>query len=470
MVFLERHCHLKIRLIPLNRNEIKMQKRILIGNGRLVTRDPNQPYIENGALLIEGAYIKAIGTTKAFKADMLEEDVDFIDAKGKLIMPGYINAHHHAYSAFARGMVLEGNHPSDFLEILEGTWWKLDNHLDLKATYDSGIATFLGSIQNGVTTVVDHHASYKAIKGSLKALSNAAELTGQRVCLSYEISDRNGVEKMLEAVEESFEFAAEMSTRSDNMQKALIGLHASFTLPDQVLKLCREKNSSGIGYHVHVAEGLYDQEYTLNKYGLTVVSRLIKEGILNENALAGHCIHITEEDMNLLKSSGTTVVHNPQSNMGNAVGAPNILGLMDKDIPVCLGTDGYTNDMLESAKTAMILQKHLHQNPDRGFVEAAKMLFENNAKLASKIFGETIGVLKPGAAADVIIVDYKSYTPVNSHNIDGHLIFGVNGHNTDTTIVNGKVLMRNKNLLIDDEAFYTSCRETSEKVWRNINE
>ena len=445
-----------------------MNSRLLIGNGILITRDPKQPWFEDGAVYIEGKHIKAVGRTSDLKCQ--HPDAQYLDAGGKLIMPGYINAHHHAYSAFARGMAIEGNHPKHFLEILEGTWWKLDNHLTLKATYDSGIATFLSCIQNGVTTVIDHHASYKATRGSLTELSKAAELTGIRACLSYEISDRNGREKMIEAVEETFEFIDNTLTRKDGMLKSMVGLHASFTLPDDVLALCKQKNTSGAGYHIHVAEGVYDQEFTQEHFGSSVVERLTHLGILSQNSIAGHCIHISETDMDLLKQSQTTVVHNPQSNMANAVGAPDVLTMMDKGILVCLGTDGYTNDMLESAKNAMILQRHKHQNPDRGFLEASKMLFENNSILASKIFDETLGVLKPGAAADVIIVDYKPFTPLNQNNIDGHMIFGVSGQNTDTTIVNGKLLMQNKRILIDDEALFKACIATSKEVWRNLNE
>lgn len=446
-----------------------MTEKILIKNGKVITRDPENPFIEKGGLLIEKSDIKRVGTDDDLKV-FEDEHTTVIDARGKLIMPGYINAHHHAYSAFARGMVIEGNHPKDFLEILEGTWWHLDQHLTLKATYDSGIATFLGCIQNGVTTVLDHHASYGATRASLTQLSKAADLIGIRACLSYEISDRHGQEQMLEALEESFEFADAMMARNDHMQKALIGLHASFTLPDQVLDRCQKANVHKLGYHVHVAEGLYDQTFTKATYGMGVVERLKKHGILGQDTLAGHCIHISEEDMDLLKDLETTVVHNPQSNMGNAVGAPDVLTMMDKGIRVCIGTDGYTNDMIESTKTAMILQRHLHANPDRGFLEASKMLFENNAHLASKIFGKTIGMLKSGASADVILVDYHPYTPLNENNIDGHLIFGTNGLNTDTTIVNGRILMQDKKIKMEYLSLFDDCRETSEEVWRHLNE
>ncbi len=475
-----------------------MSQMLLIGNGVLITRDPANPFIEKGGLLLEDNLIKEVGDSNELKSKYPE--VPYMDAEGMLIMPGYINAHHHIYSAFARGMNIPDNHPLDFLEILKGTWWKLDRTLSLQATYDSGIATYLECIQNGVTTVVDHHASYNSITKSLEALSEAAGLLGVRTCLAYEISDRDGQEKMLEAIQESFDFAEQLersnrpsqeedteqqnteeqknikeqqktTKQSDgSMQRALIGLHASFTLSDETLALCRERNTKNIGYHVHVAEGAYDQEHCLKEYGCTVVERLKKQGILNEHAVAGHCIHITESDMDLLKETGTTVVHNPQSNMGNAVGAPDVLTMMDKGIPVCLGTDGYTSDMLESAKTAILLQKHRSKNPDRGFAEAAKMLFQNNAVFASGLFGTTLGVLQTGAAADVILVDYKPYTPLTKENIDGHLFFGVSGRNTDTTIINGKVLMRHKKLKADVDTLYKSCRKTSAQVWRELYE
>ncbi|WKY46883.1 putative aminohydrolase SsnA [Eubacteriaceae bacterium ES3] len=440
--------------------------KILIGNGRLITRDPLRPFLKNGALVIDANHIEEVGETQV----LLQKypGSDYIDAQGMFIMPGYINAHHHIYSAFARGMSIPDNHPQNFLEILEGTWWNLDRHMTLEETYNSGIAAYLECIRNGVTTLIDHHASYKEVTGSLYALEKAAALTGVRTCLSYEISDRDGKEKMLQAVEESFDFAE--SLENSTMIETLIGLHASFTLSDETLKICKERNSRKIGYHVHVAEGLYDQEHSLKEYGCSVVERLKRFDILNENTLAGHCVHISKEDMDILKESGVTVIHNPQSNMANAVGVPDVLRMIDKGITVCLGTDGYTFDMLESAKAALVLQKHQSGNPDRGFAETSAMLFENNARIASKIFGETLGIIKEGAAADVIIVDYRPYTPLNESNIDGHLFFGITGNHTDTTIINGKVLMRHKKMMADTENLSAKCVESAAELWRKLYE
>ena len=444
-------------------------ERMLIGNGYLVTRDKDNPYIENGAVLIEGSHIIEVGQDSVLKDKY--NDVEYMDAAGKVIMPGYINAHNHIYSAFARGLNIPGNHPTDFIEILEGTWWKIDRNLDLNQTYYSAIGTYMECIKNGVTTVVDHHASYKQIKGSLFKIAEAAGIIGIRTCLAYEISDRDGQDKMKEAVKETFDFIEYTQQIQNPMLKALIGMHASFTLSDETIDYCKEQNLYGKGYHIHVAEGEYDNLDCLEKYGCSVVERLNSKGLLGEKTIAGHCIHISEKDMDILKETNTTVIHNPESNMANAVGCPDVLKMMDKGILVGIGTDGYTNDMLESVKVANILQKHNHKNPDRGFLEASKMLFQNNATIVSNMFEEQIGVLKAGAVADIILVDYTPFTPMNEANVDGHIIFGMSGALTDTTIVNGKVLMKNHKILINNkEQLLENCREASAGLWRDLYE
>lgn len=449
--------------------EINTVTPILIGNGRLITRDKENPYIENGAVLIEGTKIKETGESMVMKEKY--KGVEYIDAAGKIIMPGYINAHNHIYSAFARGLSIPGNNPSNFLEILEGTWWKIDRNLDLNQTYYSAIATYMESIKNGVTTVIDHHASYKEIKGSLFEIAKAANLCGIRTCLAYEISERDGSDKRKEAIEETFDFIQYVEEKKDSMLKAMIGMHASFTLSDETIEYCKERNRYKTGYHIHVAEGEYDELHCQEKYGCSVVERLNRLGILGEKTIAGHCIHISEKDMDILKQTNTTVIHNPESNMGNAVGCPNVLKMFDKGLKVGLGTDGYTNDMLESVKVAQILQKHNSKNPSRGFVEAAKLLFENNASITSDMFGVTLGVLKEGAAADIILVDYQPYTPMHAENVDGHILFGMSGSMTDTTIVNGKILMKNREVLIEKkEKLMEECKEASAQLWRRLYE
>ena len=215
--------------------------------------------------------------------------------------------------------------------------------------------------------------------------------------------------------------------------------------------------------------GLYDEEHSRKTYGKSVVRRFYDMGILKDNSIAVHCNHISEDDMDLIAERKTTVIHNPESNMGNAVGAPDMITMMDKGILVGLGTDGYTNDMMESLKVANILQKHRRGLPDRGFLEACRMCFDNNAAIASDIIGERYGAIEAGLPADVILVDYHPVTPLTGDNVNGHLMFGVNGAMTDTTIINGKVLMRHRKLVqADEEQILSKSREAAAALWKKL--
>lgn len=439
----------------------------LIGNGRLITRDDSKPYFENGGVVVEKDKIVELGDFKTLQKKY--NQAEFIDAKGKVIMPGLINAHAHIYSAFARGLNMPGPAPTHFLEILERVWWRLDEQLSLEDVYYSALFTYIECIKNGVTTVIDHHASYGAVKGSLFEIEKAARLLKMRTCLAYEISDRNGEAKMKEAIEENMRFLEHAKEEESDLLKGLVGLHAAFTLSDETLAFIKKANTLAAGYHVHIAEGIYDEQFSQRHYGKSVVRRLYEQGILGENTLAGHCIHISEADRKLLKETKTTVIHNPQSNMNNAVGGLDILKLLDEGIVVGLGTDGYTNDLFESLKTANILQKHMHKLADRGFSEAAHCLFENNPVIATKIFKEEIGILRKGAKADLIIVDYKPYTPMTKDNINGHLMFGVQGAMTDSTMINGEWAMQHRKLqMIDEEVIRGECSKVAHLLWKRL--
>ncbi|MEG0017746.1 MAG: putative aminohydrolase SsnA [Hydrogenoanaerobacterium sp.] len=441
---------------------------LLIGNGRLVTRDETNPFLENGAVLTDGDSITEIGTTAELLAKYPK--AEFIDAHGGVIMPGLINAHNHIYSAFARGLTIKGNNPKNFMDILEGLWWTLDRNLTLDDTEYSARATYIDSIKNGVTTVFDHHASYGSTEGSLQRISEVAKEYGVRTCLCYEVSDRDGEEKTKAAVLENEAFINAAAKDKSDMQYGMMGMHAAFTLSDKTLRLCREHTPKDVGFHIHVAEGIDDVYDSLAKYGKRIVNRLYDNDILGSRTIAGHCIHITPAEMDILKQTDTMVVHNPESNMGNAVGCPAVLTMFAKGILMGLGTDGYTNDMLESYKVANILHKHNTCNPNASWGEIPVMLFNNNAIIANRYFKKQLGVLKAGAAADIIITDYDPLTPMNAGNINGHTLFGMNGRSVITTICAGKVLMRDRALTeIDEPSVMAHCREQAAGLADRIN-
>lgn len=441
---------------------------LIIGNGRLVTRSTPNRFIENGSVVTDGSLIVAVGETEKLRKEYA--DAEFIDAHGGVIMPGLINAHNHIYSAFARGLSVKGYAPNSFPEILDGLWWTIDRNLSLEDTYYSAMATFLDCIRNGCTTVFDHHASYGGIRGSLFKISDAAKELGVRASLCYEVSDRDGENKMREAVAENADFIRYALTDESDMIKGMMGMHASFTLSDDSIALCRESTPDGIGFHIHVAEGMEDVEDSVNKYGKRVIERLNDLGILGRHTITGHCIHVSERELEIIKDTDTMVVHNPESNMGNAVGIPPCMEMVKRDILLGLGTDGYTNDMFESEKVANIIHKHVLSDPGAAWSEVPQMLFYNNAAMCERAFKSKIGVLEPGAAADIIVCDYVPLTPMSADNIEGHVLFGMSGRCVVTTVINGVVKMKDREFIgIDEDEILAKCREVSGNLWRRIN-
>ena len=441
---------------------------LLVGNGKLITRDPALPYLEDGAVALDGEVVKEVGALADLKAKY--PDAEFVDAKGGVIMPGLINVHTHIYSGLARGLAIEGNNPTNFLEVLEGMWWNIDRHLTLDGTRASAYATVLDCIRDGVTTIFDHHASFCEIPGSLFAIKDVCQELGIRANLCYEVSERDGEEKTRQSIQENADFAKWAKEQDDDMIKAMFGGHALFTISDKTFEKMVKANDGMTGFHIHVAEGMNDVYDSLRNYGCRPVNRLLYNGILGEKTMLGHCIHVSPAELDIIKETNTMVCHNPESNMGNAVGCSPVLQMYGKGILIGLGTDAYTHDMLESLKVLLPMQRHNAALPNVGWCEATGMLFENNAKICSRYFKKPLGVLKSGAAADVIVMDYKPFTPFSADNIDGHMLFGMMGKNCRTTIINGKVLYKDREFVgIDEDKINAWCMEQSKKLWGELN-
>jgi putative selenium metabolism protein SsnA len=441
---------------------------LLVGNGKIITRDKAMPIVENGCVAIDGNKIIEVGQTQSLKEKYSQ--ARFIDAKGKLIMPGFINTHMHYYSTFARGMSNDSPPATKFSEILKGLWWRLDKALTLEDVYYSAVGPMIDQVKNGVTTVFDHHASPYAVKGSLFKIAEAAEHIGVRSNLCYETSDRDGEKIAEEGIAENADFIKYCNNKKDDMLKGMFGLHASMTISEKTLDKCLSAiNGLNSGFHVHSAEGIEDLEDSRAKYGKGVVERWYDTGVLSDKTIAVHCIHISEKEMDLLKEKDAIVVHNPESNMGNAVGASPVIEMFGKGILLGLGTDGYTADMMESYKVGNIIHKHVNEDSKVAWGEIPEMLFTNNKAITERFIDGKVGIISEGALADIIVVDYNPPTPINEGNINGHLLFGINGRFVDTTIVNGKVLMEDRKLVdIDEERMMARSRELANAVWKRF--
>ncbi|MGB9407469.1 MAG: putative aminohydrolase SsnA [Terracidiphilus sp.] len=441
---------------------------LLVGNGRLITQDDLLPLIENGCVAIQDGLIAEVGGT----ADLQRKHpgAQFVNARGRLIMPGLINTHMHLYSTFARGMALKDEAPGNFIEILERLWWRLDRVLTLEDVYLSAMVALIDCIKNGTTTIFDHHSSPGAVTGSLFRIAEAARQTGVRSCLCYEVTDREGAKVTAQSIEENREFLEDCKHSRDSLLRGLFGLHASFTVSDQTITRCtRLAADLDAGFHIHVAEAEADVAHCQREHGKRVVERLHERGVLGSKTIAAHCVHVNDAEIDLLRDSKTNVVHNPESNMANAVGSAPVLEMIRRGVRVGLGSDGYTTDMFESLKVANALQKHRTGHPGAGWTEVPAMLFAANAAIASDSFWRPVGKLIPGAHADVIVVDYDPPTPLHASNIAGHVLFGISGRCVETTIIGGHIVMENRKLLaIDEQEVMAKARVATEKMWQRF--
>ena len=442
---------------------------IMFGNGVVVTRDAQRPLINGGAVAVgDDGLISALGPTQKLRREY--PGAHFVDARGGLIMPGLINLHHHAYYTLARGLTPRPGAGKGLPALLEGRWWRLDRAMNLEDVYHGAAAAFLECVRSGVTTVFDHHASYGAVTGSLSEISRAADELGLRACLCYEVSDREGESKCRAAIQENVDFIREASRRGDGMRCGMMGMHAGFTLSDRTLEACMEALPATSGCHIHVAECLEDTTHSLQTYGKSVVRRLRERGVLGRKTLAAHCIHLNWEDVQILRETDTAVIHCPRSNMCNAAGAADVTEYSRARVGLGLGTDGEAADMLGELAAASALCRHSSQNPDAGFEELPRALFTSNAAFANRFFETPLGVLKLGAAGDVIVLDYRPPTPLTAENLDLHLLAAAGTARVSTTAAAGKLLMEYGVLLCaDEEKLLDGARKQAADLWRRVN-
>jgi putative selenium metabolism protein SsnA len=367
-------------------------------------------------------------------------------------------------------MPVPGAPARNFVQILERLWWRVDKALERDDLEPSALVGLVDCIRCGVTTIIDHHASPNACPGSLDGLRRAAEQTGVRASLCYEVSDRDGRDAAREGIAENARFARALRERPSPGVSALFGIHALFTVADRTLRACVDAaQAEGLGLHLHVAEDRADVRANLARHGVRVVERLRRFGALGPRTLAAHCVHVERREIDLLARTGTLVAHNPESNMGNAVGFAPVFDLLRRGVTVGLGTDGYTADVLREMKVAGLIQRHAAADPRRGFAEVRRIAFENTAAVASAVFGERLGTLAPGSSGDLIVVDYDPPTPLRAANLLGHLMFGIDSRHVVATVCRGRVLLRDRQVLTVDEAEVAARgRERAARLWRRI--
>jgi putative selenium metabolism protein SsnA len=446
---------------------------LLIHNVTVFTNTGPDSIIHDGAVAIDGDRIAAVGRSADLRAQFT--DSDLLDGHGRLLMPGFVNVHMHFYGTYARGMALT-KPMHNFHEILQHLWWALDKVLDLDAVYYSALLPAILSVRQGVTSVIDHHASPNAVDGSLDRIQQALEQVGMRGILCYETSDRDGKAIRDQGLYENERYIRQCQqakhTDPDFMYNGMVGLHASFTLDDdsmeQAAALCQ---LVGRGVHIHMLEDKVDETETRRKYGRGVVERLSHFGLLGSQSITAHGIFVSDSDIELLADSDTIVAHQAQSNMNNAVGRADVFKLLEQGITVGLGTDGMTPDIRHEAHTGFLMHKHHLSDNNAGWGQFETMLLRNNPAIYERLSGQRVGRIEAGAAADVILIDYYPPTPLTGDNLWGHFLFGIVDAPVNTTIINGKVIMHDKAIAgIDEAQIAADSRRCAEGVWKRFHE
>lgn len=386
---------------------------------------------ENCEIEIKGNKILKLG-----KVPDADKNIKTIDLGGRLVMPGLLNPHHHLYSALATGLAPIGP-TRNFQEILDNLWWHLDKTLDADSIYYSAINGLMQSARYGVTTVIDHHASMNAVKGSLNILKKAFNEVGLKGVLCYEISDRMGEESLQEQIRENVTFWNE--NKDNETIKGLLGMHANFTLSEKSMASIAEQKPKALPIHIHCGEDAADFDFCKALGYAGPVDRLNDFGLLSSDSLLAHCIHLSDKDFNILSEIHPNIISNPESNANNNV------GMMDLNrIPYyVLGTDGMTGNVLGTMRSHFLLRNANIPNP-------LKVLFDDPAEMVHAYFPNS-GHLVEGGTADLAITNYRPVTPLSLSNLFYHLMFGVQGKEMHMTISEGKIIFADNEMKSVDE-------------------
>lgn len=440
--------------------------KLIVENGIVLTGGAVPRVVADGAVIVEEDRVVAVGPRG--DVEPRPDGAVVIDARGGLVMPGWINLHHHFYSQMATGLIPD-QPMHDFGQILDRFWWRLDRAHDVRSLEVSAQLAVLDCIRHGCTTVFDHHASPSSIDGCLDIIGRVIDTAGISGVLCVEVSDRNGREKARAEIEENLRFFE--AHRDHDRICSMLGFHASFTLSDQTLSHAQEMAMPEMGSHIHVAEDPLDGKETRRRHGVSIINRLHRYGFLGPRTILAHGLHLTPAEWRMAGTQGAVLVMNPESNANNAVGVLDVNGVASAGLPLGLGSDGMTSSMVVSLRTGFLFHRSNAGLQETNHEVMAKMI-ETNARFARRFFEEPLlGVLAPGAPADLAVLDYQPATPMNADNWFGHVLFGAAHRPVRHTIGRGRILMQDFDVkTLDTQAIIGESRRLARDLWRRFGD
>ncbi len=412
--------------------------RILLENTCILPMTDRDVFIDEGYLIIEDAIIKEVGPGQA----PLGSYDKVIDGRDKLLMPGLVNTHTHAAMTLMRGYADD----LPLMEWLENKIWPLEAKLTADDVYWGSMLAILEMIKSGTTTFNDMYFF-------MEQTARAVKETGIRAVLARGLI---GVGPEAESgLEESRELIEKWHRAADERINFRLGPHAPYTCPPEYLKrvtaLAKEYN---VGIHIHIAETKGELEDIQRQYGKTPVGLMEEVGLIEIPTIAAHCVHMTPADITLLKNYEVGVAHNPESNMKLASGIAPVPEMLAAGIGVALGTDGASSnnnlDMLQEMRTCALLHKVNSMDPTvLPAYQAIEMATSYGARALG--LGNEIGRLQPGLKADLILISLNEAHMKPVHDVIANVVYSAQASDVDTVIINGQVIMENRNIATFDE-------------------
>ena len=414
---------------------------LLVKNGVVVTCDPRDRIVKSGAVAVQGSRVVAVGTVeeleRAYKADRE------IDATGMVITPGLVNSHTHLPMTLFRGV-------ADDIPAIE--WlpriWSIEKNLTEETCYAGALLGCLEMIKSGTTCFADQYFH-------MDQVAKAVEKSGMRAVLAQGVLELGDLEKGKEQLKESADFAREWNGEAEGRIGCKIGPHAIYSCSTGLLKEARQvANEIAVGLHIHLAEAPNEIKMVKEKHGKTPTEHLANIGFLSPDVIAAHCIFLDNSDIEILQRTMTGVAHCPSTVMKYGGGISPVPDLVKRGISVGIGTDGCGSnnnlDMIEEMRTAAFL--HKLDRKDATVLPAKTMLKLATIGSARAIgLQNEVGSIEVGKRADMILVDFRKPHLTPFHNVVGHLVYSSFGSDVHTTIIDGKVVMENRQVLTLDE-------------------
>ncbi|EMA43183.1 amidohydrolase family protein [Halococcus saccharolyticus] len=402
---------------------------MLLNAGTLVTMNDERDVREEVHVVVEDGEI--VGIEDGYAPG------DAIDARDEVVIPGLVNCHTHMYALPIRGAPLDVA-PQSFYEALTDIWWEVDEAFTEEDARLSALGSCAEMLAGGVTSFCDNYSGPNTLPGALDAVADGVAATPIRGLITFETTARNSEDEAMAGLDENQRFVGEGEDEYDRVNGHYC-LHTLFTNTEDVVVECTERaQADDRPVQIHLEEGRIDVHRSIEEYGERPVQALESMGFLDADVIAAHCVHATDEEIEILADHDARVAHNPYSNVNNAVGIANVEKMQAEGMTIGIGDDGWDPDMFETMRSAVGIHKLKQHNPS-GFDGAKALEWATRGSAAVMGMDDSVGSIEEGKRADFVTLDLGP-NPVLPESAPYYVVSAASRGDVTRTIVDGSVV------------------------------